>query len=372
MIRKNKLTLIISSIVILLPMLIGVFGDRFLSDEIAIHWGIGGEADGFASPLFAFTVIPLILLAVHWLCVILTSVLDKSAAEQNSKLIKLVLWLIPAMSISISAMMLMIALGHTSNMGGFVLLLIGVLFVVIGNYMPKARRSITTGIKIKWTLANDENWQATHRFAGKLYVAFGFASILLMPISYKVLPFALIGIMVFAVVPPIIYSYRFYKKQLADGKVTKEDYEREYRKIFKNPKAAKTVGVVAIAALVIVLAIVMLGGSFEVALGEESIDITAGMWSDASIDYDDIEDVEYRESRIGGHKVNGFNSAKLWLGIFKNDELGVHTRYTYQSAESSVILTVDGKYIVIATESEDENKAIYEKVAAEIADRGAK
>ena len=372
MIRKNKLTLIISSIVILLPMLIGIFGESFLSDEIAIHWGIGGEADGFASPLFAFTVIPIILLAVHWLCVILTCVFDKGAAEQSVKLMRLVLWIIPAMSLSISAMMLMIALGYPKNMGGFVLLLIGVLFVVIGNYMPKAKRSITTGIKIKWTLANDENWQATHRFAGKLYVALGFAAILLMPISYKALPFVLIGIIVLCVVLPIIYSYRFYKKQLSDGSVTKEEYDRGYREMFKNPKAAKTAGIAVAAVLVAVLAIVMFSGSLEVTLGEESIDIDASMWSDASIDYDEIESVEYREELVGGYKVNGLNSAKLWLGIFKNDELGVYTRYTYQSAESSVILTVDGEYVVIATESEEQNKAIYEKIAAEIAERGAK
>ena len=370
MIRKNKLTLIISSIVILLPMLIGVFGDKFLSDEIAIHWGIGVEADGFASPLFAFTVIPLILLAVHWICVILTCVFDKGAAEQSVKLMRLVLWIIPAMSVSISAMMLMIALGYPKNMGGFVLLLIGVLFVVIGNYMPKAKRSITTGIKIKWTLANDENWQATHRFAGKLYVALGFTSILLMPVSYKVLPFVLIGIIVLCVVLPIIYSYRFYKKRLSDGSVTKEEYDRGYREMFKNPKAAKAAVGVVIASLLIVLAIVMLCGDLDITLGDDSIDIEASMWSDASIDYDDIENVEYREGRVEGYKVNGFNSAKLWLGMFKNDEFGVYTRYTYRPADSSVILTVDGKYVVIAAESEAETKEIYERISAEIAERG--
>ena len=158
--------------------------------------------------------------------------------------------------------------------------------------MPKMTRSRTAGIKIKWTLANDENWNATHRFAGKVYVVIGLLCLLAIPLPTAALPAVMIGLILVCVLLPVIYSYRFYKKQLADGKVTKEDYEREYREIFKNPKAAKTVGVVAIAALVIVLAIVMLGGSLEVALGEESIDIDASMWSDASIDYDDIEDVE--------------------------------------------------------------------------------
>ena len=372
MIKKNKFTLIIGSIVILLPMLIGIFGERFLADEIAIHWGIGGQADGFASPTFAFIVIPLIFLAVHWLCVLLTFIWDRDAADQNGKMMKVVLWLIPTMSIATSGMMLTVALGYTSRMTGFVLLLIGMIFVVIGNYMPKTVRSRTTGIKIKWTLANDENWNATHRFAGKLYVALGFLCIVASPFVGESFVYLLLPVIVLCVVLPIIYSYRFYKKQLAEGKVTKEEMEAELDRFFKGSKSAKIIAVVAIAAIAVALAIVMFTGKLEVTLGEESIDIDASIWSDVSIDYDEIEDIEYREERIGGYKVNGFNSAKLWLGMFQNDELGVHTRYTYRKAEASVILTVDGQYVVIAMESEAETKEIYEKVAAEIAERGAR
>ena len=47
MIKKNKLKLLISSIVILLPMLVGIFGKNILPDQIAVHWGIDGEADGW-------------------------------------------------------------------------------------------------------------------------------------------------------------------------------------------------------------------------------------------------------------------------------------------------------------------------------------
>ena len=47
MIKNNKIKFIISSLIILLPMLIGIFGGKLLPEEIAVHWGLNGEADGY-------------------------------------------------------------------------------------------------------------------------------------------------------------------------------------------------------------------------------------------------------------------------------------------------------------------------------------
>lgn len=49
--------------------------------------------------------------------------------------------------------------------------LLGLLFLWVGNYFPKLRRNRTLGIKVSWTLGNEENWNRTHRFAGKVWVA---------------------------------------------------------------------------------------------------------------------------------------------------------------------------------------------------------
>ena len=50
---------------------------------------------------------------------------------------------------------------------------IGVLFMIIGNYLPKCKQNYTMGIKLPWTLDDEENWNRTHRFAGFLWVAGG-------------------------------------------------------------------------------------------------------------------------------------------------------------------------------------------------------
>ena len=369
MIKKNKLKLIISSIVILLPMLAGFICGDILEEKIAIHWGIGGQADGFASPAVAFTVIPLIMLAVHWICMIITSVIDKRE-EQSKKVQGLMFWIIPTITLTSCGMMLSAALGYTAHLGWAIYILIGIMFIVIGNYMPKTKRSVTTGVKIKWTMANDENWAATHRFSGKLWVAMGFVCIIAMPLPTKWFPVVALSIIVFCMALPIIYSYRFYKKQISEGRATKEEYDAEYKSFFGDRKAVKIISGVIIALVAVLLIVTMFTGKMEVTLGDDVLYIDASFWSDVTIAYDDIDSAELRDDCGAARKVNGFNSAKLWLGAFESDELGLHTRYTYVKADTYLVLTVGERYVVIAMDTEEETREIYERVSAEIAERG--
>ena len=369
MIKKNKIKFIISSIVILLPVLFGVIGSKILPEEIAIHWGLDGSADAWGNPSAIFFILPLVLLAIHWICMILTSVIDKNI-EQNKKVMGITFWIIPVISLMSCGVMFNIALGYTSNISAVVFAILGLAFIVIGNYIPKTTRNRTMGIKIKWTLANDENWAATHRFAGKVWVVIGFLCLLAIPLPSAALPFVMIGLILPCALLPIIYSYRFYKKQLAEGKATKEEYEKGYRDIFKNPKAAIIATVILVAVTLIVVAVLMFTGDIETELGESSLTVKADYWADITLNYEDIDAVEYREGGVGGERVNGVGSARLLLGIFRNDEFGTYTRYTYTGKKDCAVLTVDGKKIVIGAEDAQTTKQIYERISAEISERG--
>lgn len=367
MIKRNKGKLIASSIVILLPMLLGCFGGKLLPEKVAVHWGLDGTADGWMSSSLIFFVLPAILLVVHWLCMVLTVVLDKNA-EQNKKLFGLVFWIIPMISLLSCGMIFATALGYTSKISAVIFALLGVLFVVIGNYMPKTTRNVTMGIKIKWTLANDENWNATHRFAGKVYVVIGFLCLLAIPLPTIAFPFVSLGIILVGVILPIGYSYRFYKKQIREGRATKEDYEATYGELVKNKKAAMIVTVVIIAIIAIVLPIIMFTGKIETTVGEDAMTVEASYWNDLVVNYEEIESVEYRERGVSGTKVNGFNSARLLLGNFQNEEFGNYTRYTYTGDDPCIVLTVKGRTVVLGGETEQETKEIYEKLISELAE----
>ena len=84
MLKKNKFKVIISSIIILLPILFGIIMWNDLPDIMTTHWGADGNADGLSGKVFAVFGIPVILLIFHFVCLLLTS-LDKKQKEQNQK-----------------------------------------------------------------------------------------------------------------------------------------------------------------------------------------------------------------------------------------------------------------------------------------------
>ena len=89
-------------------------------------------------------------------------------------------------------------------------ILIGLLFIVIGNYMPKTKQSYTMGIKLPWTLASEENWNRTHRLAGFLWVIGGVYFLAMTFIGWSLVAF-LIPLAVMVLVPAV-YSYLLYRK----------------------------------------------------------------------------------------------------------------------------------------------------------------
>ncbi len=366
MIKNNKGKLILSSIVILLPMLFCLLSG-ILPEEIAVHFRLDGTADGFARPASVFLVVPPILLAVHWLCMILTSVLEKDH-EQNKKIMSVMFWILPVISLMSTGSILAIALGYTANLLTLVFLVLAALFIVIGNYMPKTTRNITTGIKIKWTLMSDENWNATHRFAGKLYVLAGLLCLPSVFLPQTAFPFVALGLILLCVVPPVVYSYCFYKKQLAAGTVTKESMNEVLGKFTKHSKPIAIGTAVFVAAILLVAAFLMFTGDVKLTPGEDALTVEASFMTDLTLAYDEIDAVEYREAGVDGVRVYGYGSARLLMGQFKNDEFGIYTRYTYTGKLPAIVLTVGDRTVVLGAEKAEQTKAVYERLLAEISE----
>ena len=208
MIKKNLKILIITSIVILLPVLAGVVLWDTLPEQIPTHWNAAGEIDGWSSKTFAIFGLPLMMLAMHWLCALATAA-DPKKANHSNKLIHLVLWIIPIISVVLFALTYVAALGTEVRMEMVMPLLVGFVLTVVGNYLPKCKQSYTIGIKIPWTLHSEENWNRTHRFAGRLWLVCGLGIMLTSFIGgfWVFLPIVLV-----MVLAPCIYSYLLHRK----------------------------------------------------------------------------------------------------------------------------------------------------------------
>lgn len=363
MIKKNKRKLLISSAVILLPMLIGIFGGKILPEEIAVHWGFGGEADGYMKASATFIVLPLVLLAFHVGCMGLTDVICKNL-EQNKKVMEITFWVIPAISLIACGVILAAAFGYSASLIlTCIWVLLALTFVYIGNYMPKTTRNVAMGIKVKWTLASDENWNATHRFAGKVWFILGILCLAAVFLPAAAFPYAVLAMVLIAVIPPILYSYLFYKKQLAEGRITKASATSAYGDLVKNPKGARIAGVILAVLLAILLPILLFAGGIEAEAGEGALTVEATFWSDLSLAYEEIDSVEYRAEGVSGERIGGFGSGKLLLGNFRNDELGLYTRYTYTGSKACILIKSGERSIVIGAESNEATRALYDAIS---------
>lgn len=355
MIRKHKGKLIITSLLTLLPIVVGLLLWDKLPERFATHWGADGQADGWSSLPFAVFAPPVIMLVVFWLCVLVTEK-EGSNKDRNQKPLGLVLWIVPILSNLCCGMMYSLALGADFPVTNVMIVFMGLMFVAIGNYLPKCRYNYTLGIKLPWTFSCEENWNATHRFGGKVWMIGGAVMALcaLLPGFWGMIAM-LVG-MILLVAIPTVYSYRFYRKQKQAGDT-----------LLPMPgKRGSKISLAGLAVVLILVAVLMFTGSVEVQYGETGFTVDSVYHDALTVEYAAIDSVEYREDFDPGVRVMGFGSARLLLGTFENEECGNYTLYAYTNSDAWVVVTVGEKTMVIGGADAAETQAIYQALLQRI------
>lgn len=333
MITKYQKELIVSSIVILLPAFVSLW-----VPELPSLW-----------------LLCLSLLAGQWLC-FLISAADPGNRGRNEKPLRLVLWIMPILSLLCAGLSYALNTGISLSVGRITTLCLGLMFAAIGNYLPKCRRNYTIGIKVTWALASDENWNATHRFAGKVWVIGGVAVMLaaLLPEGWNVSA-AVLGAVVISVIPTV-YSYRYYKGQLARGE--KPDPLPTLSSRYWKISAAVT------AAILVFVAVMLFSGKVETTFGDDSFTVRGSYYGSQTVSYADIDSLELRQDDVPGSRVFGVGSYRLLLGTFRNAEFGTYTRYTYYKPESCIVVRMGEKVLVLSGKDKAETQEIYDQLLA--------
>ncbi len=213
MLKKYLPTIIITSVIILLPMIFGVVIGGRLPDTVPSHFNAAGEVDGYMSKNVLVFVIPLLLLLAHIICIAFT-LADPKRKNIDGKPFTLILWVIPAVSLLTLGSVYLYALGYKLNVAAISFAMSGILFMIIGNYLPKCGHNYTLGIKTPWALNDEDNWRATHRFGGKIFVAAGVVMVILafFTTATKAAMWIDIAVIILAAAAPEIYSYVYYLK----------------------------------------------------------------------------------------------------------------------------------------------------------------
>ncbi len=360
--KINNIKMLLSSILIIIPTIIStVFSDE-INGKIAIHWGIDGNSDGYVSPLLFVILCPVLLVAVQWLCVWITA--KTNSKNQNKKVMEIVYWICPAISIYMSFFMLSVMLGYELNLFTLTFIFFGVLFAVIGNYIPKCTQNSTIGIKIRWTLSNQENWNTTHRFAGKVWFVGGVVLLLCVFVPADISIYLFFAILFTMIALPFAYSYNNYKTQLKEGRATKSDF-----KLSSQTKRTTIITAIIVALALIFVFIIMFTGEVNTTLSDNSILIECTFYSDMTIYYDDIKEINYTDD-LRSTRIGGFGSPRLSLGMFKSEELGNISAFCYTQNKSAVVITTNNDRIIVVNRH-DKNRTsdLYNEISKKIGEQ---
>ena len=189
-----------------------------LPQKIAMHFDLQGNADRFDSKNGFLWFIGIMLVANAGMYLLLTNIYridpKKYAAENKDRLQRIAFALVVFLSVVQCIVIYIGTQGSLKLNLRFFFALIGLFWAVIGNYMNNLRPNYFAGIRLPWTLENEENWRRTHHLASKLWFGGGLLiTVMCIFTSTTVSIIAIFSILLIAVVIPIIYSYRFYKKQ---------------------------------------------------------------------------------------------------------------------------------------------------------------
>ena len=206
----NKKQLILTSFVIVLPALIGAFFWKALPEQIPTHFGIDGQADGYSSKVFTFVAFS-ILFVLFQIIALASLVRESVKVTVPAKMRKLSAWFVPALSFFVQGSIYANALGWVKSSPTLVTAFLGIIFIILGNYLPKTHRNHTIGIRTPWTLSDDKNWHKTHRMAGKLWVLGGLL-ILLESFVQVAMPYVMGVVIAIMIIAPMIYSFFLSRK----------------------------------------------------------------------------------------------------------------------------------------------------------------
>ena len=206
---------IIKSIIIL--SILSIIGTLCLYSQlpaqVPIHFDYTGVPDNYGPRSFVFftALLPLIMLVFLKVLPKMDPKGDsylKHGKAYNILIIFLMIFLIALHWVTIG-----IALGIELSINKIVPFGIGILFIVIGNYMPQIKQNYTFGIKLPWTYNDEGNWRATHRVGGYSYVASGILFIIATFVPNVLIPF-LTFLSFGCLAIPMVYSYVYFRKNM--------------------------------------------------------------------------------------------------------------------------------------------------------------
>jgi uncharacterized membrane protein len=209
----------------LIPVIYLAFAWSSLPEKVAMHFDLEGRPDRYGNRselMIMIIVLSLMSIGVYFLLANIYKIDPKKYAAENKERLRRMGFAIAVFMSALACFIVYSTAKGTIEFGmRYIFAGVGLLLSLMGNYMHTIKPNYFAGLRLPWTLNNEDNWRKTHLLAGKLWFAGG----LLLAVLCIVLPDKISLILFFItmlvlVIIPVVYSYRLYKKNLEAGNNT--------------------------------------------------------------------------------------------------------------------------------------------------------
>lgn len=209
---KPTRTLIVSAVFVAIAVGVAIWLYPRLPPRLPVHWDTSGQANGYAPRFWGAAMWPLLIAGLAAVTAVLPAISPRRfEITPFAGIYDLLMLAIQGVMLVIGMAALLAGAGYALPMSTIAPLAVGVLLMVLGNYMGKLRRNFFMGIRTPWTLASEAVWERTHRMAGWLFVLGG-AVMVVAALAGAVRGRLLLAVIVVVALVPVVYSYFVYRR----------------------------------------------------------------------------------------------------------------------------------------------------------------
>ncbi|WMN11498.1 SdpI family protein [Marivirga salinae] len=207
---KKELPLIA---IVLLPIVYLAYVWNDLPNKVPVHWNLQGEVNRYGDKTELVLVILLLPVLTYFLLLLVPKIDPKNKLQKMGGKYDSIRFLLTTF-VSILALFII----YSANSGSvtnpnYLLLGVGLLYFILGNYFKTIKANYFIGIRTPWTLENEEVWKATHKLAGKMWFIGGIMVVLSCLIFEKQINFIVfMSITLIISLVPVIYSFLKFRK----------------------------------------------------------------------------------------------------------------------------------------------------------------
>jgi uncharacterized membrane protein len=210
---RNEL---ISLLFIAAAFILALISWNRVPNRIPVHWNITGQPDGYGGKFEGLLLMPLIAAGIYLMLIVLPAIDPRKENYQRMANTYSVIRMAIVVYMSVfSVVLTLVARGAALKIALIVPVMVGALFVILGNYFGKLRQTWFVGIRTPWTLSSTLSWNKTHALGGKIFIGFGIGLIIAALVGKGWL-FIVVGLAGgLGILYTIYYSYLVWKSDPA-------------------------------------------------------------------------------------------------------------------------------------------------------------